>query len=167
MLNLVINRDESSCTVFFFFISANSYEIRMSKDLQNIRDDFNSGILVNTSKLTPQQAGTKEKFTFSPNLFTNEPENHLDEDTQDHRIYVAIRAIDKNSLKSAVSNIVQLSLFIPQNSATVSSRKSLILKGVLTAMGLIVIICMSIVVIHFNLNKNKRPGKSENGTKLL
>lgn len=139
----------------------------MSKDLQNIRDDFNSGILVNTSKLTPQQVGTKEKFTFSPNLFTNEPENHLDEDTQDHRIYLAIRAIDKNSLKSAVSNIVQLSLFIPQNSATVSSRKSLILKGVLTAMGLIVIICMSIVVIHFNLNKNKRPDKSENGTKLL
>ncbi|XP_049627202.1 calcium-activated chloride channel regulator 2 [Suncus etruscus] len=146
---------------------ANSYEIRMSKDLQNIRDDFNSGILVNTSKLNPQQAGTKEKFTFSPYLFTNEPENHLDEDTQEHRIYVAIRAIDKNSLKSAVSNIVQLSFFTPQNSATVSFKKSLILKGVLTAMGLIVIICLSIVVIHFNLNKNKRPDKSENGTKLL
>ncbi|XP_004603685.2 calcium-activated chloride channel regulator 2 [Sorex araneus] len=146
---------------------ANSYEVRMSKNLQNIRDNFNSGILVNTSKLNPQQAGTKEIFTFSPDVFTNEPEHHPDGGIQDHRIYVAIRAIDKNSLKSAVSNIAQLSLFIPLKPAPVFAKDHLILEGILIAMGLIGIICVSIVAIHCILNRKKRAGKSENGTKLL
>lgn len=46
----------------------------MSKSLQNIQDDFNNAILVNTSELNPQQAGAKEIFTFSVKLFINEPE---------------------------------------------------------------------------------------------
>lgn len=95
----------------------------MSKSLQNIQDDFNNAILVNTSKLTPQQAGTKEIFTFSPKLFTKGPKYQPEGEAQEnHRIYVAIRAIDRNSLKSAVSNIAQASLFIPPNSAPVLAR---------------------------------------------
>ncbi|XP_016076132.1 PREDICTED: calcium-activated chloride channel regulator 2 [Miniopterus natalensis] len=147
---------------------ANSYEIRMSKSLQDIRDDFNNAILVNTTKLNPQQAGTKEIFTFSPKLFISGPEHQPDGETQEsHRIYVAIRTIDKNSLKSAVSNVAQASLFIPPNSAPVLTRDDLILKGVLTAMGLIGIICLTITVTHYILNKKKRADRKENGTKLL
>ncbi|XP_046501435.1 calcium-activated chloride channel regulator 2 isoform X2 [Equus quagga] len=147
---------------------ANSYEIRMSKSLQNIQDDFNNAILVNTSKLTPQQAGTKEIFTFSPKLFTKGPKYQPEGEAQEnHRIYVAIRAIDRNSLKSAVSNIAQASLFIPPNSAPVLARDRLILKGILTAMGLIGIICLTIVVTHCILNKKKTADNKENGMKLL
>ncbi|XP_004431628.1 PREDICTED: calcium-activated chloride channel regulator 2 isoform X1 [Ceratotherium simum simum] len=147
---------------------ANSYEIRMSKSLKNIQDDFNNAILVNTSKLTPRQAGTKETFTFSPRLFTNGPEHQPKGETQEsNRIYVAIRAIDRNSLKSAVSNIAQASLFIPPNSTPALARDRLILKGVLTAMGLIGIICLTIVVTHCILNRKKTADKKENGTKLL
>ncbi|XP_073752480.1 calcium-activated chloride channel regulator 2 isoform X2 [Callorhinus ursinus] len=147
---------------------ANSYEIRISKSLQNIQDDFNNAILVNTSKLNPQQAGTKEVFTFSPKLFTNGPDHQPDGETQEsHRIYVAIRAIDRNSLKSAVSNIAQASLFIPPNSAPILVRDNLILKGVLTAVGLIGIICLTIVVTHCILNRKKRADKKKNGTKLI
>ncbi|XP_036207533.1 calcium-activated chloride channel regulator 2-like isoform X2 [Myotis myotis] len=147
---------------------ANSYEIRMSKSLQNIQDDFNNAILVNTSKLNPQPAGTKEIFTFSPKLFINGPEHQPDGETQEsHRIYVAIRTIDKSSLKSAVSNIAQASLFILPNSAPVLARDDLILKGVLIAMGLTGIICLTIVVTHCILNKKRRADRKENGIELL
>nr|XP_012602988.1 calcium-activated chloride channel regulator 2 isoform X1 [Microcebus murinus] len=147
---------------------ATSYEIRMSKSLQNIQDDFNNAISVNTSNLNPQEAGTREIFTFSPKLFTNGPEHQPDGETQEsHRIYVAVRAVDRNSLKSAVSNIAQASLFIPPNSAPIPARDYLILKGVLTAMGLIGIICLIIVGIHYTVNRKKRADKKDNRTKLL
>lgn len=147
---------------------ANSYEIRMSKSLQNIQDDFNNAILVNTSKLSPQQAGTKEIFTFLPKLFINGPEHPLDGETQgSHRIYVAIRTTDKNSLESAVSNIAQVSLFVPHSSAPVLARDRLILKGTLTAMVFIGIICVTIVVTHCILTRRKKADRNENGTKLL
>lgn len=134
----------------------------MSKSLQNIQQDFNNAILVNTSKINPQQAGTMEIFTFSPKLYTNGPEHQPDGETQEsQRIYVAIQAIDRNSLKSAVSNIVQASLFIPSDPAPVLARDHLILKGVLAAMGLTGIICLTIVVIHCTLNRKKK------GTKLI
>ncbi|KAG8519513.1 Calcium-activated chloride channel regulator 2, partial [Galemys pyrenaicus] len=147
---------------------ANSYEIRMSKSLQTIQDNFNNAILVNTSKLNPQQAGTKEIYTFLPKLFINGSEHQPNGETQEsHRIYVAIKAMDRNSLKSAISNIAQVSLFIPLNSGPELTRDGLILKRVLTAMGLIGIICFTIIVIHYILNRKWRANKKENGSKLL
>ncbi|KAM5159947.1 calcium-activated chloride channel regulator 2 [Callospermophilus lateralis] len=145
---------------------ATSYEIRMSNNLQSIQDDFNNAILVNMTKLKPQQAGTREMFTFLPKLFLNglEPDGETQES---HRIYVAMRAVDKNSLKSAVSNVAQVSLFISPNSAPVLGRDSLIMKGVLIAISLIGIICLIIVTAHYTLNRKKRADKKENGTKLL
>lgn len=140
----------------------------MSKSLRNIQNDFNNAVLVNTSKLNPQQAGTKEIFTFSPKLFMNGPEHQPDGETQEsHRIYVAIRAIDKNSLKSAISNIAQASLLISPDSASVVARDYVLLKAVLTAMGLIGIICLTVVVTHCILNRKKKADKKENATKLL
>ncbi|MBZ3891673.1 Calcium-activated chloride channel regulator 2 [Sciurus carolinensis] len=147
---------------------ATSYEIRMSNILQHIQDDFNNAVLVNTSELKPQQAGTREIFTFLPKLFINGPGHQPDGETQEnYRIYVAMRAMDRNSLKSAVSNIAQISLFISPNSAPVLGRDSLILKGVLIAIILIGIICLIIVAMHYTLNRKKRADKKENGTKLL
>ncbi|XP_048205908.1 calcium-activated chloride channel regulator 2 [Perognathus longimembris pacificus] len=147
---------------------ATSYEIRMSGSLHSVRDDFTSAILVNTSKLNPQPAGTKETFTFSPKLFTNGLQHQADGETQEnHRIYIAIRAIDQNTLKSGVSNIAQVSLFIPQNSVPILSRDYLILKGVLTAVSLIGIICLIIVVIHCTLERKRKAGREGNGIRLL
>lgn len=96
---------------------------------------------MNISKLNLQQACTKEIFTLSLKLFINEPEHQPGRETQEsHRIYVAIRAIDRNSLTPPVSNIVQALLFIPSNSTPVLARDCLILKVVLTAMGLVEIV---------------------------
>lgn len=85
---------------------------------------------------------------------------------ESHRIYVAIRAIDRNSLKSPVSDIVQASLFIPPNSTPVLARDCLILKGVLTAMGLIGIICLTVVVTHCILNRKKGADKKREWNKM-
>ncbi|XP_010635055.1 calcium-activated chloride channel regulator 2 [Fukomys damarensis] len=135
---------------------ATSYEIRISKSLQNIRDDFNNAILVNTSKLYPQQAGTREIFTFSPRIFTNGFEHQPERGTQEnHRMYVAIRAMDRNSLKSAVSNIAQVTLSSLPYSASAPGRDRLIWKGVLTSVTMIGIICFVIIITHFALNKKK------------
>ncbi|XP_017651902.1 calcium-activated chloride channel regulator 2 isoform X3 [Nannospalax galili] len=147
---------------------ATSYEIRMSRSLRSIQGDFNSAILVNTSELNPQQAGNREIFTFSPKLFANEPDHGPDGEIQgNHGVYVAMRATDRNSLKSAVSNVALVSLLLPLHSAPALSRDNLILKGVLIAMGLVGIICLTIALIHWTLNRKRRVLKEENGTKLL
>lgn len=140
----------------------------MSKNLQSIRDDFNNAILVNTSELNPQQAGTREIFTFSLKLVTSELEHEPDGKMQEnHVVYVAMRAVDQNSLKSDVSNIALVSLSVSQNSAPALSRDELILKGVLVAVGLIAMVCLIIVAAHCTLNRKKRALKKDNGTKLL
>ncbi|XP_006898444.1 PREDICTED: calcium-activated chloride channel regulator 2-like [Elephantulus edwardii] len=147
---------------------ATSYELRMSKSLQTIQDDFDNAILVNTSELSPQEAGIKEMFTFLPKRITMEPEHQSDGETQEsNRIYMAIRSIDRNSLKSVVSNIVQTSLFTSQNPAPALARDCLIMKGVLTALGLIGIICLTIIITYYILNRKKRASNKENGAKLL
>ncbi|XP_038167905.1 calcium-activated chloride channel regulator 2 [Arvicola amphibius] len=147
---------------------ATSYEIRMSKSLRRIRDDFDKAILVNTSGLDPQQAGTRETFTFSPKLVTSELEPESDGKIQEnHMVYVAMRTVDHNSLKSAVSNTALVSLSTSPSSAPILSRDDLVLKGVSIAVGLIAIICLIIVAAHWTLNRKKRALKKENGTKLL
>ncbi|XP_050016057.1 calcium-activated chloride channel regulator 2 isoform X2 [Alexandromys fortis] len=147
---------------------ATSYEIRMSKSLWRVRDDFDKAILVNTSELDPQQAGTRETFTFSPKLVTDELEPESDGEIQEiHMVYVAMRTVDHNSLKSAVSNIALVSLSTPPSSVPALSRDDLVLKGVLIAVGLIAIICLIMVAAHWTLNRKKRALKKENGTKLL
>ncbi|XP_034355270.1 calcium-activated chloride channel regulator 2 isoform X1 [Arvicanthis niloticus] len=145
-----------------------SYEIRMSKSLQSIRDDFDNAFLVNSSELIPQHAGTRETFTFSLKLVTHELGHKPDEDAQETNIvYVALRAMDRSSLRSAVSNIALVSTSLSPNSAPVVSRDNLILKGVLTVVGLISILCLIMVVAHCTLNRKKRASRKENETKFL
>ncbi|KAK7814356.1 hypothetical protein U0070_027014 [Myodes glareolus] len=147
---------------------ATSYEIRMSKSLRRIRDDFVKAILVNTSELAPQQAGTRETFTFSPKLVTSELEPESDGEMQENdMVYVAMRTVDHNSLRSAVSNIALVMLSTSPSSAPVLRRDDLVLKGVLIAVALIAIICLVIVAAHWTLNRRKRALKKDNGTKLL
>ncbi|XP_074077862.1 calcium-activated chloride channel regulator 2 [Macrotis lagotis] len=145
---------------------ASSYEIRMSKSLQKIRDDFGNASLVNISSLIPQRAGSRETFVFTPALLTKEQQK-LHGETEDNRVYFAIRALDEASRQGQVSNIVQAVLFVPQNTASVTVRESLILKVVLTAVGLITAICLMIFVAHCTFSRKKKSRKKNNRTKLL
>ncbi|GAB1288214.1 Calcium-activated chloride channel regulator 2 [Apodemus speciosus] len=77
-----------------------SYEIRMSKSLRRLRDDFGNAVLVNSSELVPQRAGTRETFTFSPTLATRELQREPDGEAQETSVvYAALRAVDGNSLR--------------------------------------------------------------------
>uniref|UniRef100_A0A8C8RB84 Chloride channel accessory 2 n=1 Tax=Pelusios castaneus TaxID=367368 RepID=A0A8C8RB84_9SAUR len=83
---------------------AASYEIRTSESPLELRDNFDNAIPVNTSTLTPQRAGYKEIFLFKPEAFAAENIT---------TIYVAVRAIDKSSLCSDISNIAQAVKLVP------------------------------------------------------
>uniref|UniRef100_A0A9L0JAT8 Calcium-activated chloride channel regulator 1 n=1 Tax=Equus asinus TaxID=9793 RepID=A0A9L0JAT8_EQUAS len=83
---------------------ANSYIIRISKCFLDLQEDFDNATLVNTSSLTPKEAGSIENFEFKPEPFTTE---------NGTKFYVAIQAINEANLTSEVSNIAQASKFIP------------------------------------------------------
>ncbi|XP_027958345.1 calcium-activated chloride channel regulator 1 [Eumetopias jubatus] len=83
---------------------AHKYIIRVSASILDLRDNFNESLQVNTSDLFPKEANSKEVFVFTPE---NIPfENGTD-------LFIAVQAVDKSNLKSEISNIVGVSLFIP------------------------------------------------------
>ncbi|XP_027464096.1 calcium-activated chloride channel regulator 1 [Zalophus californianus] len=83
---------------------AHKYIIRVSASILDLRDKFNESLQVNTSDLFPKEANSKEVFVFTPE---NIPfENGTD-------LFIAVQAVDKSNLKSEISNIVGVSLFIP------------------------------------------------------
>ncbi|XP_039111680.1 calcium-activated chloride channel regulator 1-like [Hyaena hyaena] len=89
---------------------ANSYIIRISKHFQDLQEDFDNATLVNTSSLTPKEAGSMEVFEFKPEPFKIE---------NGTKIYIAIQATHGANLTSEVSNIAQAILFIPPQESSV------------------------------------------------
>ncbi|XP_003260064.2 calcium-activated chloride channel regulator 4 isoform X1 [Nomascus leucogenys] len=81
------------------------YIIRMSGSILDLRDSFNDALQVNTTDLSPKEANSKEIFAFKPENISEENATH---------IFIAIKSIDKSNLTSKVSNIAQVTLFIPQ-----------------------------------------------------
>ncbi|XP_006190219.1 calcium-activated chloride channel regulator 1 [Camelus ferus] len=83
---------------------ADKYIIGISTDILDLRDKFNDSLQVNTTDLIPKEANSEEVFVFKPeNIpFTNGTD-----------LFIAIQAVDKVNLKSEISNIAQVSLFIP------------------------------------------------------
>nr|XP_012602990.1 calcium-activated chloride channel regulator 1 isoform X1 [Microcebus murinus] len=84
--------------------TAQKYIIRISTSILDLRDNFNDSLQVNTDDLIPKEANSEEVFVF-------EPENITFENGTD--LFIAIQAVDKVDLKSEISNIAQVSLFIP------------------------------------------------------
>ncbi|XP_053549870.1 calcium-activated chloride channel regulator 1-like [Bombina bombina] len=76
------------------------YEMRMSSSPMDLRENFFSAAVINASTLKPQNAGNREIFSFAP------PNNIVTENGS--ITYIAICAIDKASLHSEISNLVQV-----------------------------------------------------------
>lgn len=87
-----------------FFSLAHQYIIGISTNILELRDNFNDSLQVNTTDLIPKEANSEEVFVFKPENITFE--NGTD-------LFIAIQAIDKVNLKSEISNIARVSLFIP------------------------------------------------------
>uniref|UniRef100_A0A8C5WMC8 VWFA domain-containing protein n=1 Tax=Leptobrachium leishanense TaxID=445787 RepID=A0A8C5WMC8_9ANUR len=79
--------------------TATSYDIRMSNEPSTLREHFYTGILINTSTLTPKNAGSREYFSFIP---------HRNGTANGSITYFGIRTRDKASLLSDISNLVQV-----------------------------------------------------------
>lgn len=77
---------------------ASRYELRWDTDLKKLKDNFKSSTLINSDRLIPSPAGSKESFTFVPE------DVNIQNGTS---IFFAIIAIDKASQKSDISNIAQ------------------------------------------------------------
>uniref|UniRef100_A0A8C9DSH3 Calcium-activated chloride channel regulator 1 n=1 Tax=Prolemur simus TaxID=1328070 RepID=A0A8C9DSH3_PROSS len=89
--------------------TAYKYIIRISTSILDLRDKFDDSLQVNTDDLIPQEANSEEVFVF-------EPENITFENGTD--LFIAVQAVDKVDLKSEISNIAQVSLFIPPQLST-------------------------------------------------
>ncbi|XP_003478843.2 calcium-activated chloride channel regulator 1 [Cavia porcellus] len=80
------------------------YIIRMSTNVLDLRDKFNASVQVNTTGLIPKKANSEEIFVFEPENIAFENGTNL---------FIAIKAVDKANLESEISNLAQVSLFIP------------------------------------------------------
>lgn len=89
----------------YFFFLVKQYIIRISGSILDLRDKFDDALQVNTTNLLPNEANSKETFTFKPGNISEENATH---------IFIAIQSVDNSSLTSKVSNIAQVALFIPQ-----------------------------------------------------
>ncbi|XP_048016188.1 calcium-activated chloride channel regulator 1-like [Megalobrama amblycephala] len=85
--------------------TAKSYEIRWSYDLQMLRESFNNGHVVNTSAVSPLEAGSVEQHSFNLS-FTIQYGTTL---------FFAVQSEDKQNAKSETSNIAQASKILPDS----------------------------------------------------
>uniref|UniRef100_A0ABI7YRX7 VWFA domain-containing protein n=1 Tax=Felis catus TaxID=9685 RepID=A0ABI7YRX7_FELCA len=110
---------------------ANSYIIRISEHFQDLQEDFDNAALVNTSSLTPKEAGSIEVFEFKPEPFKIE---------NGTKIYFAIQAIHEANLTSEVSNIAQAIKFIPPQESSVPALGTKTSATSLAILGLAVVL---------------------------
>ncbi|XP_071200537.1 calcium-activated chloride channel regulator 1-like [Salvelinus alpinus] len=79
--------------------TADSYEIRVSMDLEALRGNFIGAHLMNTSDIRPLEAGSTEEYSFLSSYIINaEPETVM---------FFAVRSCDKDSLMSDMSNVAK------------------------------------------------------------
>ncbi|XP_065784052.1 calcium-activated chloride channel regulator 4-like [Muntiacus reevesi] len=143
------------------------YIIRISESILDLRDNFDDALQVNTTALLPNEANSKETFTFKPGNISEENETH---------IFIAIQSVDKSNLTSKVSNIVQVALFVPQEdyipdetdpdpSPDKNSPKSglSISALVLLVVGSVVIVSLILSITIYILNKRRNPSRPRTG----
>uniref|UniRef100_A0A8K9XEM4 Chloride channel accessory 1 n=1 Tax=Oncorhynchus mykiss TaxID=8022 RepID=A0A8K9XEM4_ONCMY len=85
--------------------TADSYEIRVSMDLEALRGSFSGAHLMNTSDIRPLEAGSTEEYSFLSSYIINaEPETVM---------FFAVRSCDKDSLMSDMSNVAKATKIVP------------------------------------------------------
>ncbi|XP_005385184.1 PREDICTED: calcium-activated chloride channel regulator 4-like [Chinchilla lanigera] len=127
------------------------YTIRISGSVLDLRDHFEDALQVNTTDLLPNEANSKQTFTFKPGKISEENSTHL---------FIAIQSVDKSNLTSKVSNIAQVALFIPLGEP--SPHEGHRHPGantptlVLVVVGSVAIICLLLSATIYILKKKKK-----------
>ncbi|KAM4722892.1 uncharacterized protein WCC33_009073 [Rhinophrynus dorsalis] len=160
--------------------NASRYDLRMSTNPKELKDNFGQSTSVDISIITPQPAGASEIFTFTPDNIVIENGTIL---------YFAMVAIDKVNQTSDLSNIAQAALFIPPtvlpptpnatsptpypttsttsptpNSPTNDNSDGLnIIHLVLIICGSLIIMCIIISITVCVVSCQKKKGKKSDG----
>ncbi|XP_073499256.1 calcium-activated chloride channel regulator 1-like [Phyllobates terribilis] len=95
--------------------TATNYDLRMSVNPKDLRDNFEGSTQVNISSYSPQEAGNRETFSFVP-------ENVVI--ANGTILFFALVAIDKVDKRSDVSNIAQAALVIPPTPAPTTASST-------------------------------------------
>ncbi|XP_069824088.1 calcium-activated chloride channel regulator 1-like [Dendropsophus ebraccatus] len=92
--------------------TATSYDLRMSFNPKDLRENFDGSTKVDISSVSPKEAGNREFFWFKP-------ENVIEKNVIENGtiLYFALVATDKADKRSDVSNIAQAALVIPPTPA--------------------------------------------------
>ncbi|XP_056383393.1 calcium-activated chloride channel regulator 1-like [Hyla sarda] len=93
---------------------ASQYDLRMSRNPRDLRDNFKDSALIDVSGLTPQRFGSQESFTFHPRNMS---------DKNGIVLFFALTAINQKNQESDISNIAQtviLSSSSPETSTVIS-----------------------------------------------
>ncbi|KAK3558574.1 hypothetical protein QTP86_021651, partial [Hemibagrus guttatus] len=124
---------------------AESYEIRWSEDFKTLLNSFSSANLVNTSGLVPQQFGSDEKHTFQPTI------------TLQHgtTLFIAIQSVDQQAAKSEVSNIAQVTKYVPTHRPPPSSDPGLNRTAILVSLSVLTIMVCLIAVVTWSLKRRR------------
>ncbi|KAM4642771.1 calcium-activated chloride channel regulator 1-like [Discoglossus pictus] len=113
------------------------YDLRMSTNFEDLRNNFENSTLVNISSLTPRQAGSSETFIFVPKNISIKNGTIL---------YFALVAVDKVSQKSDTSNIAQATFRLSTTLSASTTPKPNASPEKLCIMTL-VLICLLVTVI--------------------
>ncbi|XP_043942808.1 calcium-activated chloride channel regulator 1-like [Protopterus annectens] len=128
--------------------NASDYEIRMSKNLLTLRNDFSSAEQINTSHIIPLPAGSQESFSFK-----------LEDVVIENRtiLYFAARASDEAANLADVSNIAQAAMIIPSDPISEASNGiSITVLVLIVAVSLIVVLIIVSAVVRGVNNRKRR-----------
>ncbi|OCT82887.1 calcium-activated chloride channel regulator 1 [Xenopus laevis] len=115
--------------------NASMYDLRMSLNSKDLLENFENATNVNVTHLTPQEAGARETFTFTP-------ENIVIKNGT--IIFFALIAFDEAGLKSDTSNLARATFFVPQTNPGNGSNHSnfntltIILVGLMVMLTLVI-----------------------------
>ncbi|XP_056383987.1 calcium-activated chloride channel regulator 1-like [Hyla sarda] len=117
--------------------TATSYDLRMSVNPKDLRDNFNGATKVNISSISPQEAGNRETFSFVPENVVIENGTIL---------FFALVAVDKANKRSDVSNIAQAALVLPPPPAPTTGPTNNS-SDWLTITTMTLIVCSTVILI--------------------
>ncbi|XP_048108031.1 calcium-activated chloride channel regulator 1-like [Alosa alosa] len=129
--------------------TASLYHIHWSKDLELLRREFNETRAVNTSALSPQEAGSIEEYTFSSSNFNI---------TNGTTVFFAIAAENADPLQSEMSNIARVVKFEPPVYIHTQQHNSINVIAIAVSGTVAAIVVMIAVIFRFNsfVAKNTR-----------
>ncbi|XP_048016193.1 calcium-activated chloride channel regulator 1-like [Megalobrama amblycephala] len=129
--------------------TAKSYEIRWSFDLKELRFNFSSAHVFNTSAVSPQEAGSVEQHSFNPNITIQNGTT----------VFFAVQSVDKVNVKSEISNIAQASKTLPGPKPTDMPGLDLKLMFIAISVCLATVVIIGIIAITtWALSRRKLSG---------